>query len=127
MDNGGLPCENDNKDGVSPLHLAVAYQKVETLKVLLQRTKSAGINVQVISFVGTVYNLKKRNLSIICRHSILITLGLFPWREEDPSTRKILVGGATLYWVNMQKFRSVWLPSRERIKDSGGKQIKHHG
>ena len=34
--------------------------------------------------------------------------GLFTWRKEDPSTRKILEGGSTLYWVYMQKFWSVW-------------------
>ena len=37
-------------------------------------------------------------------------MGLFTWREEDPSTRKILEGGITLRWVYMQKFRPVsWL------------------
>ena len=40
-------------------------------------------------------------------------MGLFTWREEDPSTRKILEGGITLRWVYMQKFRPVSCPSRE--------------
>ena len=41
------------------------------------------------------------------------TKGLFTWREEDPSTRKILEGGITLRWVYMKKFRPVSCPSRE--------------
>ena len=41
------------------------------------------------------------------------TYGLFTWKEEDPSTRKILEGGITLRWVYMQKFRPVSCPSRE--------------
>ena len=32
--------------------------------------------------------------------------GLFTWREEDPSTRKILEGQTTFRLVYMQKFRS---------------------
>ena len=39
--------------------------------------------------------------------------GLFTWREEDPSTRKILEGGTTFRLVYMQKFRPRCLPSRE--------------
>ena len=31
--------------------------------------------------------------------------------------RKILEGGTTLCWVYMEKFRSMWLPIREGIKD----------
>ena len=38
---------------------------------------------------------------------------LFTWREEDPSTRRILEDGITLRWVYMQKFRPVSCPSRE--------------
>lgn len=41
---------------------------------------------------------------------------------EDPSTRKILKGGKTQINFQlgyMQKFRSLWLPSREEIKDGG--------
>ena len=30
--------------------------------------------------------------------------GLFTWKKEDLSTRKILEGGSTLRWVYMQKF-----------------------
>ena len=41
------------------------------------------------------------------------TKRLFTWREEDPSTRKILEGGITLRWVYMQKFQPVSCPSRE--------------
>ena len=41
------------------------------------------------------------------------TKGLFTWREEDPSTRKILEGGTTFHLVYMQKFRPRCLPSRE--------------
>ena len=38
---------------------------------------------------------------------------VFARREEDPSTRKILDGGRiTFRLVFMQKFRSVWCPSR---------------
>ena len=39
--------------------------------------------------------------------------GLFTWKEEDPSTRKILESGITLRWVYMKKFRPVSCPSRE--------------
>ena len=35
--------------------------------------------------------------------------GLFTWREEDPSTRKILDGEINFRSVYMQKFRSGWL------------------
>ena len=41
------------------------------------------------------------------------TKGLFTWREEDPSTRKILEGGTTFCLVYMQKFRPRCLPSGE--------------
>ena len=44
---------------------------------------------------------------------------LITWREESPSTRKILEGGTTFPWVYLQKFWSVWLPIREGIKDAG--------
>ena len=37
------------------------------------------------------------------------TWGLFTWREEDPSTRKILEGETNFRLVYMQKFRSGWL------------------
>ena len=43
--------------------------------------------------------------------------GLFTWREEDPSTRKILGGETTFRLVYIQKFQSGWLPSGE------GKQL----
>ena len=33
-------------------------------------------------------------------------MGLFTWREEDPSTRKILDGEIYFRAVYMQKFRS---------------------
>ena len=39
--------------------------------------------------------------------------GLFTWREEDPSTRKILEGGTTFRLVYVQKFRPRRLPSGE--------------
>ena len=42
---------------------------------------------------------------------LLETLGLFTWREEDPSTRKIREGGKTFRLLYMQKFRPKWLPS----------------
>ena len=51
--------------------------------------------------------------------------GLFTWRKEDPSTRKILEGGSTLHWVYMQKFWSVWYPNIEGIKN-GGRQKQTH-
>ena len=44
-------------------------------------------------------------------------LGLFTWREEDPSTRKILEGETTFRLVYMQKFQSGWLPSGEGKQD----------
>ena len=34
--------------------------------------------------------------------------GLFTWREEDPSTRKILEGETAFHLVYMQKIRSEW-------------------
>ena len=39
--------------------------------------------------------------------------GLFTWKEEDPSTRKIREGGKTFRLLYMQKFRPKWLPSGE--------------
>ena len=42
-----------------------------------------------------------------------LSQGLFTWREEDHSTRKILEGKTTFRLVYMQKFRSRWLPSGE--------------
>ena len=42
--------------------------------------------------------------------------GLFTWRKEDLSTRKILEGGSTLRWVYMQKFWSVWYPNVECLR-----------
>ena len=37
------------------------------------------------------------------------TKGLSTWREEDPSTRKILEGETNFRLVYVQKFRSGWL------------------
>ena len=37
--------------------------------------------------------------------------GLFTWRKED------LEGGTTLSWVFMQRFRSVWCPRRDQVRD----------
>ena len=42
-----------------------------------------------------------------------LSKGLFTWREEDPSTRKILEGGTTFRLLYMQKFRPRCLPSGE--------------
>ena len=42
--------------------------------------------------------------------------GLFTWKDEDHSTRKILEGRTTFRWVYMQKFWSVWCPSRKRSR-----------
>ena len=42
--------------------------------------------------------------------------GLLTWREEDPSTRKILEGGTSFRWVKMRKFRSEWLPRRRATR-----------
>ena len=47
--------------------------------------------------------------------------GLFTWREKEPCTGKVREGGTTFCWVNMQKFWSVWLLSREQ-KDGGRRQ-----
>jgi len=49
---------------------------------------------------------------------------LFTWKEEDPSHSKILEGGATFRWVYMQKFRAMWCPSKEGIKDGGRQKQK---
>ena len=37
----------------------------------------------------------------------------FTWRDEDPSTWKILEGETTFRLVYIQKFRSEWFPSGE--------------
>ena len=42
-------------------------------------------------------------------HFNYLSQGLFTWREEDPSTRKILEGETNFRLVYMQKFRSGWL------------------
>ena len=44
---------------------------------------------------------------------------LFTWREEDPSKRRVLESGTTFRSLYMEKFRSVWLKSRQGIKDGG--------
>ena len=44
-------------------------------------------------------------------------LGLFTWREEEPSTRKILVSETTFCLVCMQKVKSGSLKSGERKQD----------
>ena len=41
----------------------------------------------------------------MCHH---LSKGLFTWRQEDPSTRKILEGETTFRLVYMQKFLSRW-------------------
>ena len=43
----------------------------------------------------------------------IVTKGLFPWKEEDLSTRKIRESGKTFRLFYMQKFRPKWLPSGE--------------
>lgn len=48
--------------------------------------------------------------------SACLSEGLFTWRAEDPTTRKILDGGTTLRRVYTQKFRSVWCPNIEGSK-----------
>ena len=57
--------------------------------------------------------------------SCFFAKGLFTRREEDSSARKILEGVATLRWVYMQRFRSVWCPNIEclekELKMEGGK------
>ena len=45
-----------------------------------------------------------------------LTEGLFTWRKEDLSTRKILEGRSTLRWVYMQKFWSMWYPNVECLR-----------
>ena len=61
---------------------------------------------------------------VVSIHSPLpLTKGLFTWREEDPSTRKILEGGSSiclLYSVYMQKVvlgpsPRIFLEIRERF------------
>ena len=51
------------------------------------------------------------NNSFFCHQ--FFSKGLFTWREEDPSTRKIREGGKTFRLLYMQKFRPKWLPSGE--------------
>ena len=41
--------------------------------------------------------------------------GLFTWREEDPTNRKILEGGTTSCWVHMQKFWSARLTVEKKL------------
>ena len=48
--------------------------------------------------------------------SCFFAKGLFTRREEDSSARKILEGVATLRWVYMQRFRSVWCPNIECLE-----------
>lgn len=48
----------------------------------------------------------------------------FTWREEDPSTRRVLESGTTFRSLFIEKFRSVWLKSRQGIKDGGQKYRK---
>ena len=56
--------------------------------------------------------------------AVLVTKGLFKWREEDARTRrKILDGETTFPW---EKFSSVWCSSRERIKYGGRKPQKYN-
>ena len=56
--------------------------------------------------------------------AVLVTKGLFTWREEDARTRrKILDGETTFPW---EKFSSVWCSSRERIKHGGRKPQKYN-
>ena len=56
--------------------------------------------------------------------SCFFAKGLFTRREEDSSARKILEGVATLRWVYMQRFRSVWCPNIECLEKelNGGRQ-----
>ena len=49
---------------------------------------------------------------------------LFTWREEDPSKRRVLESGTTFRSLYMEKFRSVWLKSRQGIKYGGQKYRK---
>ena len=53
----------------------------------------------------------------VCLKLVMIKGLNFTWREEDPTTRKILEGGSTFCWVYMQKFWSVWCSNGEGIKD----------
>ena len=53
----------------------------------------------------------------------LLSWGLFTWRKEDPSTRKILEGGSTLRWVYMQKFLVRVVPKYRMFE----KQLKMAG
>ena len=56
--------------------------------------------------------------------AVLVTKGLFTWREKDARTRrKILDGEKTFPW---EKFSSVWCSSRERIKHGGRKPQKYN-
>ena len=41
----------------------------------------------------------------------------FTWRDEDPSTWKILEGETTFRLVYIQRFRTGWLPSGKGKQD----------
>ena len=45
-------------------------------------------------------------------------IGAVTWREEDPSTWKILEGGTTFCLLCMQKFLQKWLPRGEGKEES---------
>ena len=64
----------------------------------------------VASLYNKIYNWSANN---IARAGFR---GSLHWREEDPSTRKILDGGSTLRWVYMQKFWSVWYTHIECLR-----------
>ena len=52
----------------------------------------------------------------ICEYLNLHVWVVHNWKDEDHSTRKILEGRTTFRWVYMQKFWSVWCPSRKRSR-----------
>ena len=74
--------------------------------------QSRDIKNRVYSLAVVLHVLAQRERLII-QTMFLLFKGLFTWREENPSTRKILEGGISLRWVYMQKFRPVSCPSRE--------------
>ena len=56
----------------------------------------------------------KVSLTSFCYNfDLFVCKGLFTWREEDPSTRKILERRTPFRFVYMQKIRPTWLPSGE--------------
>ena len=97
---------------ISPLKGIVIVVVVAVVTIIIIIIIIIIIVVVVVVVVVVINNVSK---AAGCRRfcNPLIPKGLFTWREEDPSTRKILQGGSTFHLLYMQKFWSEWLPSGE--------------